>query len=140
MNPEPHIYYKPGEYSVKLTIESPLHCIDSMRFNKIEVEKSNLEIPNVFTPDGDGINDFFMVESKSMRRISVELFSRSGVKVYSFFGEGEALRSWTGWDGNVNNTSIKASPGVYFYLVRAYGWDDIDYNGEEYRGFFYLYR
>ena len=40
----------------------------------------------------------------------------------------------------MNNSSIKASPGVYFYLVRAYGWDDVDYNGEEYRGFFYLYR
>jgi len=139
-NPYPHIYYKPGEYSVKLTIESPLHCIDSMRFDKIEVEKSKLEIPNVFTPDGDGFNDYFMVESKSLRLLSVEVFSRSGLKVYSFYGEGEALREWTGWDGNVNNSSIKASPGVYFYLVRAYGWDDIDYNGEEYRGFFYLYR
>jgi gliding motility-associated-like protein len=139
-NPDPHIYYKPGEYSVKLTIESAQHCIDSMRFDKIEVEKSKLEIPNVFTPDGDGLNDYFMVESKSLRLISVEIFSRSGLKVYSFYGEGEALREWTGWDGNVNNSSIKASPGVYFYLVRAYGWDDIDYNGEEYRGFFYLYR
>lgn len=139
-NPEPHIYYKPGEYSVKLTIESPLHCIDSMRFDKIEVDKSKLDIPNVFTPDGDGLNDYFMVQKTSLRLLSVQVFSRSGLKVYSFYGEGEALREWTGWDGNVNNSSIKASPGVYFYLVRAYGWDDIDYNGEEYRGFFYLYR
>ncbi len=139
-NPGSHIYYKPGEYSVKLTIESPLHCIDSMRFDKIEVEPSELHIPNVFTPDGDGLNDNFTVESKSLRLISVEVFSRSGVKVYSFFGEGEALRAWEGWDGNVNNSSIKASPGVYFYLIRAFGWDDIDYDGEEYRGFVYLYR
>jgi len=139
-NPDPHVYYKPGEYSVKLTIESPLHCIDSMRFDKIVVEKSDLEIPNVFTPDGDGLNDYFMVQKTSLRLLSVQIFSRSGLKVYSFYGEGEALREWTGWDGNVNNSSIKASPGVYFYLVRAYGWDDVDYNGEEYRGFFYLYR
>jgi len=139
-NPDPHIYYKPGEYSVKLTIESPQHCIDSIRFDKIEVEKSKLEIPNVFTPDGDGLNDYFMVQKTSLRLLSVQVFSRSGLKVYTFYGEGEALREWTGWDGNVNNSSIKASPGVYFYLVRAYGWDDVDYNGEEYRGFFYLYR
>lgn len=139
-NPEPHTYYKPGEYSVKLTIESPLHCIDSMRFDKIEVEPSDLKVPNVFTPDGDGLNDYFMVESKSIRLISVEIFSRSGVKVYSFYGEGEALRAWEGWDGNVNNSSIKASPGVYFFLIRAYGWDDVDWDGEEYRGFVYLYR
>ncbi|MCX6254956.1 MAG: gliding motility-associated C-terminal domain-containing protein [Bacteroidia bacterium] len=140
-NPEPHIYYKPGEYSVKLTIESELqHCIDSMRFDKIVVDPSKLEIPNVFTPDGDGLNDNFMVESKSLRLISVEVFSRSGMKVYSFYGEGENLREWKGWDGNINASSIKASPGVYFYIIRAYGWDDVDYNSKDYRGFVYLYR
>ena len=135
-----HIYYKPGEYSVKLTIESPLHCIDSMRFDKIVVEKSALDIPNVFTPDGDGLNDTFIVESKSLRMISVQVFSRSGVKVYSFDGKEKSLKDWEGWDGNVNNSSRKATPGVYFYLIRAYGWDDIEYDGDEYRGFVYLYR
>jgi gliding motility-associated-like protein len=139
-NPEPHIYYKPGEYSVKLTIESVLHCIDSMRFDKIEVDKSELHIPNVFTPDGDGINDRFMLEKKSLRYISVEIFSRSGLKVYGFNGEGKILKDWDGWDGNINASSIKAAPGVYFYIIRGYGWDDIDYNSKEYRGIVYLYR
>jgi gliding motility-associated-like protein len=140
-NPEPHIYYKPGEYSVKLTIESVLYCIDSMRLDKkIVVEPSKLDIPNVFTPNGDGLNDNFMVESKSLRYISVEVFSRSGIMVYSFYGEGENLKEWHGWDGNVNNSSAKGTPGVYFYIIRAYGWDDVDYNSEEYRGFVYLYR
>ena len=139
-NPEPHTYYKPGEYTVKLTIESVLHCIDSMRSEKIMVDPSKLEIPNVFTPDGDGLNDRFIVESKSLRYISVEVFSQSGMKVYNFYGEGENLRTWEGWDGNVNTSSIKASPGIYFYIIHGYGWDDIDYNGKEYRGFVYLYR
>jgi len=139
-NPDPHIYYKPGEYSVKLTIESELFCIDSIRFEKIVVDDSKLEIPNVFTPNGDGFNDDFVIESQSLRYISVEIFSRSGLKVYSFYGEGEELREWMGWDGNVNKSSIKASPGVYFYIVRAYGWDDVNYDSEEYRGTVYLYR
>ncbi len=140
-NPDPHIYYKPGEYSVKLTVESDLHCVDSLRLDqKISVDKSELHVPNVFTPNGDGINDNFMVESKSLRNLSVEVFSRSGLKVYSFYGEGEVLREWKGWDGNVNFSSIKASPGVYFYIIRAYGWDNINYNSKEYRGSVYLYR
>jgi gliding motility-associated-like protein len=139
-NPFTHVYYKPGEYSVKLTIESVLHCIDSMRFEKIVVDPSELKIPNVFTPDGDGLNDNFIVESKSLRYISVEVFSRSGMKVYNFYGEGESLRAWQGWDGNVNTSSIKASPGVYFYIIHALGWDDVEYNSKEYRGFLYLYR
>ena len=139
-NPEPHIYYKPGEYSVKLTIESERGCIDSIRFDKIVVDDSKLEIPNVFTPDGDGLNDNFIVESRSLRYISVEVFSRSGMKVYSFFGEGKKLAEWSGWDGNVNQSSVKATPGIYFYVIRAYGWDDIDYNSKDHRGFVYLYR
>ena len=140
-NPDPHIYFKPGEYSVKLTVESDLHCIDSLRpEQKIVVDPSELNIPNVFTPNGDGINDNFIVESKSLRILSVEVFSRSGLKVYSFFGEGEILRQYTGWDGNVNSSSVKASPGIYFYIIRGYGWDNINYDSKLYRGTVYLYR
>jgi gliding motility-associated-like protein len=139
-NPQPHIYYKPGEYQIKLTIESDLHCIDSMTSEKITVDPSNLEIPNVFTPDGDGLNDYFVVEATSIRQLTVEIYSRSGLKVYDFNGEGESLRTWKGWDGNVNSSSRKASPGVYFYIIRAYGWDDKVYNSKEQRGFVYLYR
>ena len=139
-DPPPHIYYRPGEYSVLLTIESDLHCIDSMRSENIVVDPSELNIPNVFTPDGDGINDFFLVESKSLRTISVEVFSRSGLRVYNFYGEGSNLKEWQGWDGNVNKSSRKASPGVYFYIIRAQGWDDKIYDGKEFRGFVYLFR
>jgi gliding motility-associated-like protein len=140
-NPDPHIYYKPGEYWAKLTVESDLHCIDSLKLDqKIIVDPSELNIPNVFTPNGDGMNDNFLVESKSLRNLSVEVFSRSGLKVYSFYGEGEVLKNWKGWDGNVNFSSIKASPGVYFYIIKALGWDNIVYNSKEYRGFVYLYR
>jgi len=140
-NPDPHTYYIPGEYSVKLTVVSDQHCIDSLRLDtKIVVDPSELHIPNVFTPNNDGINDNFMVESKSLKYISVEVFSRSGLKVYSFFGEGELLREWKGWDGNINVSSVKAAPGVYFYFIRAYGWDDVNYNSKLYRGVVYLYR
>jgi gliding motility-associated-like protein len=135
-----HRYYIPGEYSVKLTIESDQGCIDSMRFDKIVVDLSELHIPNVFTPNGDGINDYFVVESKSLRNLYVEIFSRSGLMVHSFIGDGEKLKNYPGWDGNVNKSSINASPGIYFYIIRAMGWDDKVYNGKEFRGFFYLYK
>jgi gliding motility-associated-like protein len=138
--PLPHIYYRPGEYSVKLTIESDQLCVDSMRFDKIVVDPSDLKVPNVFTPDGDGINDYFIVESKSLRSINVEVFSRSGLMVYNFSGEGTSLKDWLGWDGNVNRSSAKATPGVYFYIIRARGWDDRVFDSKEYRGILYLYR
>ena len=139
-NPPPHIYYKPGEYTIKLTIESDMHCVDSLRSEKIVVDPSKLEIPNVFTPNGDGLNDYFVVTAESLRHLNIEIFSRSGLRVYSFDGEGESLRNWTGWDGNINNSSRKASPGVYFYIIKAFGWDNIVYDSKLTRGTFYLYR
>jgi gliding motility-associated-like protein len=138
--PKPHTYYIPKDYSVKLTVESDLHCIDSVRFENIAVDESKLEIPNVFTPNEDGINDMFMVNKASLRYISIVIFSRNGTKVYDFLGEGKVLKEWDGWDGNVGNSSAKASPGVYFYIIKALGWDDVKYDSKEYRGFVYLYR
>jgi gliding motility-associated-like protein len=140
VTPPPHTYYIPGEYSVKLTVESSLHCIDSLRFNKIVVEPSSVSIPNVFTPNEDGINDKFMVDKTSLRYISVKVYSRNGIKVYDFYGEGQILKEWDGWDGYIGNSSSKAGPGVYFYVIRALGWDDKEYDSKEYRGFVYLYR
>jgi gliding motility-associated-like protein len=104
------------------------------------VNPSSLAIPNVFTPNGDGINDNFVVQSASLRDITMEVFSRSGLKVYSFQGQAEVLKDWIGWDGHVNSTSVEATPGIYFYIIKAYGWDDVEYDSKEYRGFVYLYR
>ena len=135
-----HTYYKPGQYTVRLVIESSLNCVDSMEYKYVTVKPSMLSIPNVFTPDGDGINEFFKPDIASLRFIDIQVFSRSGLMVYSFRGEGERLREWKGWDGTVNNSSVKAAPGIYYYVIRAIGWDNVVYGTKENRGVLYLYR
>ena len=47
-NPKPHVYYKPGEYSVKLTIRSDKGCEDSLRFDEIMVDPSKLAYSKCF--------------------------------------------------------------------------------------------
>lgn len=139
--PYVHTFYKPGEYTVKLQVQSTDYCIDSVILERrITVEESNLEIPNVFTPNGDSQNDYFILESKSLRYLFIEIYSRSGMLVYRFLGEGESLASWRGWNGYINDSSIEASPGVYYYVIRALGWDDVEYDSREQKGFVYLYR
>ena len=61
------------------------------------------ELPNAFTPDGDGINDTFA------EGLEITIFNRWGQKVY----EGTS-----GWDGTFNGR--KVSPGTYYYLVNIY--------------------
>lgn len=139
-----HTYYRPGSYTVSLVVESDRGCIDSTTLlvggtpTRIIVEPSALDIPNVFTPDGGGENEFFYIDSKSLRHLYLQIFSAGGKRVYHFEGSGDALREWPGWDGKIG--SGKAVPGIYFYIVRAYGWDNVVYDGKNYRGFFYLFR
>lgn len=137
--PGDHTYYTPGEYTVTLTIESELYCTDALSL-KITVDPSQLVIPNVFSPNDDGVNDFFMPEKKSLRFINVQIFAKSGHRVYYYEGRNEDLQSWTGWDGHINYTERKAEPGAYFFVIRAVGFDDIEYKGREYRGTLYLFR
>jgi len=139
-NPAPHTYFKPGEYTIRLFVESDLFCTDSADIRKVTVLPSLLDVPNVFTPDGDNINDYFMVDARSLRFLQIQIFSRSGKKVYEFTGNSAQIKEWRGWDGSINGTSAKASPGVYMYLIQALGWDDKEYEGRTYRGVVHLYR
>ncbi len=137
--PPTHTYYYPDEYEVKLIARSAEGCEDSLKFQYIIVDPSGLEVPNVFTPNNDDWNDRFVVASQSLRSIFVQVFSRTGKKVYEFSGQGTRLQEWKGWDGKIDG-GAEASPGVYFYIIRAVGWDDVEYKGKLYRGTVYLIR
>ncbi|MGE5348552.1 MAG: gliding motility-associated C-terminal domain-containing protein [Actinomycetota bacterium] len=139
--PEPgtHTYYTPGEYTISLVIESDLTCRDSVSV-KIRVLPSALQIPNVFTPNEDGLNDFFVPDKKSIRYLNLQVFTKTGNRVYHYEGGGEDLQGWQGWDGRIGNSERRAAPGAYFFILRAEGYDDVEYQGREYRGTVYLYR
>lgn len=138
-DPGTHTYYIPGEYKLTLSVESELFCSDDTTAT-ITVLPSELKIPNVFTPNNDDINDFFMPEIHSLRFINVQIFAKSGHRVYYYEGKGEDLQAWTGWDGKINYSDRMAEPGAYFYVIRAIGYDEEVYKGREYRGVVYLYR
>jgi len=67
----------------------------------------------IFSPNGDGINDFFIVKSsKSKQKVSLKIFTRAGVLVFSINAERCV------WDGN----SLSGKPlsnGVYFYTAEV---------------------
>jgi hypothetical protein len=138
-DPGTHTYYIPGVYYAVLTIESELTCTDTDSV-KITVDPSSLQIPNVFTPNDDNINDFFIPDKKSLKYLNLQIFAKSGHRVYFYEGEGEELQRWQGWDGKINNSERLAIPGAYYYVLRAVGYDDIEYTGKEYRGTLYLFR
>lgn len=73
-----------------------------------------LILPNVFTPNGDGINDVVTpIEVRSVERIEMSIFDRWG-NLIATSTDIERL-----WDGKDQNGHL-AVPGVYFYQVKIY--------------------
>ncbi len=139
-----YTYYTPGRYYPTLLAYSEAGCVDSFPLVtriEIQVEPSELKAPNVFTPNGDGVNDIFLVQAKSLKAFRITIFSRSGRKVYEYEQTDEKFE-WEGWDGTIQGKGENfANPGVYYYVIEALGWDAERYRGHPpYKGFVYLYR
>jgi gliding motility-associated-like protein len=115
-------YTAAGTYSVVL-IARKGSCIDSaLRIIRVEVP-SKMEIPNVFTPNGDKANDVFRLIASSLKEINVSIFDRWGNKVYE-------LSSDTGnfaWDGK-NQYGKECAEGTYFYIIKATGNDGQEFD------------
>jgi len=119
-----------GCYTIVLVATSKQNCIDTMEFHPLCVDAfPELEIPNVFTPNGDGQNDLFRVHGKSIIEFHAIIFNRWGKKIY----EWDDVNGY--WDGKIGSSD--ASPGTYYYKITAKGKKDKDY---EFNGFFYLLR
>jgi gliding motility-associated-like protein len=100
------------KYSIKVT--NAYGCTASDTINiKVFCESTQVYIPNVFTPDGDGINDILMVRGKGINTVkSFRIFTRWGELVFerSNFSPNE---KGNGWDGTIRG--VKAPPEIYVY-------------------------
>ena len=94
-------------------------CIDTayathiLEFN----ENSN----NVFSPNGDGINDYFFVPgSEALRDFKMQIYNRWGQLVFETTN-GNLPENGGGWDGG------DQPDGTYFYVVTAKRGNGADY-------------
>jgi gliding motility-associated-like protein len=100
-----------------LTVTSPFGCSasDTLSYRVICDRGDQVYIPNAFSPDGDGINDVFMVRGKGLARVkSIRIFNRFGQVVFERTNI-DANDPTNGWDGRVNG--VPASPDVYIYTA-----------------------
>lgn len=103
-----HYQFKsPGFYPVLLTLKSAEECSFEVQ-KTIEVLPSNYTIPNVFTPNGDGINDCFEPSGNDIISFKITILNRWGVTI---FDENDVC-----WDGR-NKSGEKATDGTYFYQL-----------------------
>jgi gliding motility-associated-like protein len=127
-----YTFEKQGTYYLKSEITNSQMSEDSLRNCMVtktiivEVLNSNLDVPNVFSPNGDGVNDEFKVAYQSLTSFRA--------RVYSIHGR--LLHEWTdpskGWDGTIGGNP--AAEGTYFYIIEATG-DDYDEDGKQIKYF-----
>jgi gliding motility-associated-like protein len=79
--------------------KSVMVCVDSCNF---------YEIPNVFTPNGDAINDWLIAKTSGLvEKVDFQLFNRNGLLIF------QTSDPRINWDGTYKGNIV--SPGVYYY-------------------------
>lgn len=110
VNPN-HTYASKSEYMVILYTISINGCKDSvMEMVEIKAEFT-LYIPNAFTPDGNGNNDYFTAKGDEISEFKMMIFDRWGELIF------ETDDIYKGWDGKANHGDEVSENGVYVYKI-----------------------
>lgn len=113
-------FQQPGNYRASLEMTNSHGCSCQSEDFDISVSESMLVVPNVFTPNGDGVHDEFRVVYRSLKEFHCWIYNRWGHLVYKWDDPAK------GWDGTIHGRP--AAAGAYYYVIRALGTDaDMDY-------------
>jgi gliding motility-associated-like protein len=119
LNPS-HAYSVPGEYYVRLIARSGSDCPGSVVHGPYVVVLPELFIPNVFSPNGDGLNDGFRPEYSGDQPFSFGVYDRWGQPLFT------TQSKVATWDGRTAQGD-PVPEGVFYYRVRV---ADKDYVGQ----------
>ncbi|MDO5759944.1 MAG: gliding motility-associated C-terminal domain-containing protein [Bacteroidota bacterium] len=105
--------YESTDFSVFVTDNKGCYKEDTLH---IEVEfvdcgEPNIFIPNAFTPNGDGINDFVAISGEYIASLNFAIYDRWGEKVFSTTDINQT------WDGTFRGKPCQA--GVYYYKLEV---------------------
>lgn len=98
-----------GHYEIAYVTENEFGCKDTAIATFYVFDEFEFLIPNVFTPNGDGVNDQFEIRACGVYEYSIDIYNRYGKIVFQSNSLGY------NWNGRIEET--KASAGVYFYKI-----------------------
>ena len=123
-------YGSVGVYDVVLVASNGIcSTSDTLQVIVNPFNPPNVKVPNVFTPNNDGDNDYFLFDLENVEKIEATLINRWGNLIL------EMNELDDQWDGTLNGN--QASEGTYFYKYTATGIDGSTVSGQ---GFFELIR
>jgi gliding motility-associated-like protein len=134
----PNIRYtfkKAGTYTVSLRAWNVTNAAKDVTFTRnlmiqpnFSTKQKFVNIPNVFTPNGDNIYDYFEVQTSGLSRLVLKVFTRTGALIY------QNQANFIKWDGR-NDNGKDLPEGIYYYII-----EDLDGQYENAKGFVYIFR
>lgn len=122
---------EPGTYSFSVSNSCGI-LNDFVLVSNINCAHPEIIVPNVFTPNGDGVNGLFTINVKNIAQLKLVILNRWGNLMNSLDQDVSLLDEFIGWDGTTQNGS-EANEGTYFYKYLA-----IDVNGNQLDGHGFL--
>jgi gliding motility-associated-like protein len=113
-----YIFSNSGDYLIKLQAfnDKAPNCPATPYSDTIFVAyESILEVPNIFTPNGDLNNDEFRVKARELKDYKCVVYNRWGQKVF------ESDDPAVAWNGLKDNDGSELSSGSYFYVITGTG-------------------
>lgn len=105
-------YTASGTYSVTLVVTDIYGCQNTVTYDVIVTDSvAPIIIPNVFSPNGDNINEVFMVKGGPVNSFNCKIYDRWGL----FLSEWNDING--GWDGKNVSNGKEVSDGTYYYII-----------------------
>jgi gliding motility-associated-like protein len=105
-----HQFIGLGTYDVMLVTFNSTGCIDTIIYSVTVKEEIAFYYPSAFSPNGDGINEYFMPMGASLNNYEMTIYNRWGEIIYT----GDGLSAW---DGRIRNSNSFAPEGVYVFRI-----------------------
>ncbi len=108
------LYPTAGDYEITQLLINQYGCKNKTRRYVYISDQFNLYIPNAFTPNSDGLNDFFSPVNYGLTKIDFEIFDRWGNIIFNSIANGNV------WNGTKNGLPLQADNYVYVLYYYDY--------------------
>ena len=112
-----HTYSANGIYEITLTVYNRFGC--SRKITKIIKvgTGATIMLPTIFTPNNDGINDYFRPSTIGLKKVAMFIYDKWGNLVYEFSSDVSSLNTNWGWDGIEKGKTEPINNDYRYYII-----------------------